>query len=312
MTRHARFAFAAAACALTLTRAARADEFTRTVDNAYPITLPELSRERASVLLDSTFATLSGSNDPNRRGSIWMENIRLEAPFYGHFWYVGGEYAFISGLATTPDANHEGLKFLPGNTRLHVRGAWSTFDGLAFGATFAATLPTASFHSVPGARVASDAIALSPHSINMLRPIDVGLAALIDARLTLGGVTFQARHGFEYGMNPQTVQNSQIAVVTTIYVGGLVGARVSVGAEAEQLYLLDEGTPDTQRLSVVGRAGATWDFHDAMIGGYGFTTVGTPFARDADRGYGLMLRIGWTWDIAEIRDNLMMVRKPGQ
>lgn len=284
---------------LLAARSARADEFTKTVDNAYPITLPELSRERASVMLDTTFATLSANADPNRRGSIWIERIRLETPFYKTSWYVGADYAFFSGLAAGDGKG--GSNFLSGNTRLHVRGVWSTFDGLAFGGTFAATLPTANFRSEAGMAVATNATALAPHAINLLRPIDVGLSAHVDARLTLGAVTFQARHGFEYGANPTVVANSQIAVVTTLYVGALFGQNVSFGAEGEQLYLLDEGVPDAQRLSVVARMGATWDLTRVLLGGYLFSTIGTPLAREADAAYGAMIRIGWTWDVRPLR-----------
>jgi len=295
-----RVALACFALAALTTRDARADEFTKTVENAYPITLPELSRERASVMLDTTFATLAASADSNRRGSIWIEHMRLEAPFYRQSWFVGADYAFFSGLATG-DGKSGGLTFLSGNTRVHMRGTWSTFDGLAFGATFAVTLPTAEFRSDAGARVATNATAVAPHAINMLRPIDVGLAALVDARLTLGVVTFQARHGFEYGASPKVVPNSQIATVTTLYIGALVNEQVSVGAEGEQLYLLDEGIPDAQRLSVVARMGVTWDLKSVLLGAYVFSTVGTPLARDADAAYGAMLRVGWTWDVRPLK-----------
>jgi len=272
---------------------AHADDFTKTVDNAYPFTLPELSRERASVLFETTFARLSADRMPERVGALWVQGLRVEAPFYRRAWYVGGEYAFFSGL---PAGTNDGRAFLSGNTRVHVRGVWSTFDGLAFGATFAATLPTAGFQSLHGNRLATDAIAVTPHSLNLLRPIDVGLAVLVDARLTLGPVTVQARHGFEFGANPTVIEASQMAVVTTVYVGGLVGPNVSVGAEGEQLYLLDEGVPDAQRLSVLARLGVTWDLKQVILGACAFSTLRTPFAGEADSAFGGVLRLGWTWD----------------
>ena len=257
-----------------------------------PLSLPVLAHAHA----EARTSTLLGSVAPNfaseRTSALVIERFRIEAPA-NRWLYLGGGWAMTGAL---PPGGATGQKLLGGNVEVDARAIWTApSDGIAMGLALGLLLPTADHGSSAAQSVALAAGSANVAEYNMFRTMKLGLRPAVDARVTTGVGSFQARQALEYAHDPATFQASRVSTVSSLFVGVALADAVTVGTEVSELYLLDAKIPDGRRASLTAEVGASWSLGRVVPAVGFFSTVGSPLSGEIDRVYGGRLSVAWIW-----------------
>lgn len=249
--------------------------------------------------VEARTSTLMGSlSDPatGRAVALVIQRFALEVPVLRPWLHVGAAWAVAGAV---PPRSEGARKLLGGNVETHARAVWtSPIDGLSLGGAVGVLLPTARHHSTETESIALAASSANVADYNLFRRMTLGLVSSVDARVTTGAVSFQARHGLEYAIDPVTFQASTASTVSSLYVGVALGDAVIVGGEISELYLLDAKIADGRRAHLVAQAGASWSLGAVVPELVLFSTVGTPVSTEIESVVGAQLGVTWIWSRA--------------
>ena len=266
-----------------------------------PPTLPALTHPELEGTLESTMGILkSATTGPD--SVVYIQRIGVEYPVANRRFFLGANYEAAAGSLPGVDGS---ARFVSGNTELFARTAWATRTGLAFGGGGAVMLPSATFGSSgPAFNTVTAAAAVRPWDNAFFDANALTFRPFVDARAFDHGFLVQFRQTLDISQSViSAAPRTELAAVTSAFVGYKIGDAIGAGVEAFELYVIkgaaDDGARSTIAVSpsvriltplVQPALSAIFNIHDSLAptvaGAYGvriaLTFVLTPKQTEVD------------------------------
>ena len=240
----------AGAIAASPARRARADELVDEIVASprlpAPLVLPELTHPRSDLAL--TWTTGRGVSDAAARSNAALALLRVQ--FEGNFLrrrlYAGITYDYASALPPdgglplddTPAAPHAvGKRGAFGNVEPHVRVVFPLTEGLVYGFSLGAVLPSATIErNGPAQSAMLAAASMEPTDYVHFQPGRFAFRPAGDLRIVRGPFVFQARQGFDIMIDQAGIETARTAGRVLAHVGVAPTRAVEISVEASQVY----------------------------------------------------------------------------
>lgn len=245
-----------------------------------PVTMSEIEHDDLHVAIDSWGASLSARDGTGRRDVFALaQHVRVESPLASRNYYFHLEYQ--AGSATSP--SYGGSRILGGNVIAGGRVVWLHAQGIALGGDLGVALPTARYGSDLAKDVSLVLASMRPWDYDSFRASSLTVLPAVDVRAVFGPVTMQLRHQVDWAIDSGHSPRSNLATITTLYVGVRVKELFSPGVELAELYLLDPSIQDDRRAEAVVAPGLRVNLGRVSPEVGMMTNVGQPIHPGLDR-----------------------------
>ena len=213
-----------------------------------PPTLPTLTHPDLEGTLESTLGILQPT-DGTGDSFVYIQRIGVEYPFANRRFFLGANYEAAAGALPGIDGSG---KLVSGNTELFARTVWATRTGLAFGGGGAVMLPSATFGSSgPAFNTVNAAAAVRPWDNAFFDANAFTFRPFVDARAFDHGFLVQFRQTLDISASViSAAPRTELAAVTSVFVGYKVGDAIGAGVEAFELYIIKGAADDGARSTI--------------------------------------------------------------
>ncbi len=214
-----------------------------------PPTLPELTHPDLEGTIESTMGILKPAASDATTSVVYIQRIGFEYPFANRRFFLGANYEAAAGSLPGVEST---ARFVSGNTELYGRTVWATRTGLSFGGGGAVMLPSATFGSSGAAfNTVTAAAAVRPWDNAFFDANAFTFRPFVDARVFDHGVLVQFRQTLDVSASViSAAPRTELAAVTSAFVGYKIGDAIGAGVEAFELYIIKGDADDGARSSI--------------------------------------------------------------